>query len=183
MNRRIRPERFLAAALAAAMLAGCAPMRIDSYLERGADVRRYRTYSWGEADVQATGDPRLDNNRFFSERVQRAVEAGLAAKGFEKVTTGSADAVLRYHARVNQRVQRSDSDRQYGRCEDADCGPFVYDAGTLLIDVIDPWTQRVVWRGWAETTFDGVIDNQDWMEQRIDEAVRKILARLPPRTS
>ena len=49
------------------------------------------------------------------------------------------------------------------------------------IDLVDPATSRIVWRGWADETLDGAIDNQRWMEQRIDQAVSKILARLPPR--
>ena len=44
---------------------------------------------------------------------------------------------------------------------------------------VDTRTNRVVWRGWAEGSVDGVIDNQQWLEQRVDEAVRRILARLP----
>jgi hypothetical protein len=57
----------------------------------------------------------------------------------------------------------------------------VYDAGTLLIDLVDARTNRLVWRGWAEGSVDGVIDNQEWMEARIDEAVTRILERLPRR--
>ena len=40
-------------------------MRVDSFTERGVDIRQYRTYEWGPADTFSTGDPRLDNNRFF----------------------------------------------------------------------------------------------------------------------
>jgi hypothetical protein len=36
-----------------------------------------------------------------------------------------------------------------------------------------------VWRGWAEDSFDGVVENQDWMEAEIDEAVARILETLP----
>jgi hypothetical protein len=36
-----------------------------------------------------------------------------------------------------------------------------------------------VWRGWAEDSINGVIDNQEWMEQAIDQAVARILRQLP----
>jgi uncharacterized protein DUF4136 len=55
----------------------------------------------------------------------------------------------------------------------------VYDAGTLFVDLVDTRTNRLVWRGWAEGSVDGVIDNQEWMEQRIDHVVTRILQRLP----
>jgi hypothetical protein len=63
----------------------------------------------------------------------------------------------------------------------SDCIPYVYDAGTLLLDLVDAKSNPLVWRAWAEGSIDGAIDNQDWMEARIDEAVGKIVARLPRR--
>ena len=36
-----------------------------------------------------------------------------------------------------------------------------------------------VWRGWAEGSIEGAIDDQQWMENRIDRAVTQILAKLP----
>jgi hypothetical protein len=55
----------------------------------------------------------------------------------------------------------------------------LYDAGTLVIDFIDTRTRTLAWRGWAESPFDGVIDNQQWMNATIDKTVAKILTRLP----
>jgi hypothetical protein len=34
-------------------------------------------------------------------------------------------------------------------------------------------------RGWAEGSLDGVIEDQRWMEERIDISVERILARFP----
>jgi hypothetical protein len=48
-----------------------------------------------------------------------------------------------------------------------------------VIDLIDARSRRLVWRGWAEGDIDGVVDNQKWMEKRVDEAVAKIIERLP----
>jgi hypothetical protein len=101
------------------------------------------------------------------------------ARGFEKATSGTPDLLLHYHASVTQRIDVNAIDRQYGYCNSDDCQPYVYEAGTLTIDVVDARANRLVWRGWAEGTVDGVIDNQGWLEQRIDDAVARILARLP----
>jgi hypothetical protein len=51
----------------------------------------------------------------------------------------------------------------------------------LTIDVMDRRTGRLAWRGWAECSFEGVIENQAWMEATIDQAVDRILAQLPRR--
>jgi len=154
-----------------------ASMNISSFVERGTDVRQYRTYSWGPADLQATGDPRLDNNEFFQERIRAAIEQQLDGRGFEKTAADASDLLIHYHANVEQLVNANGLDEPYASCED--CEPYVYDAGTIVVDLVDARTHRLVWRGWAEGSIDGVVDDQAWMEKRVDEAVARIMARLP----
>jgi hypothetical protein len=176
----MRPiARLTVAALAALALTACATTNVRSFVERGIDVQQYRTYSWGPPHEQATGDPRLDNNRFFQERIEAAVEHNLNARGFEKTAGRESDLLIRYYASVEQLVNANGADRAFVPCED--CRPFVFDAGTIVIDLIDARTKRMVWRGWQEGSIDGLIDNQAWMEKRVDESVARILERLPRR--
>jgi hypothetical protein len=37
----------------------------------------------------------------------------------------------------------------------------------------------VIWRGWAQDTVERVLDNEDAMARQINEAVTRMLARLP----
>lgn len=181
MNPQQRARRA-AAVMAAALLAGCAAINVGSFVARSADFNRYQTYTWGPADALATGDPRLDNNPFFHERVQADVDTQLAARGFEKTTAtagATPDLLLHYHVSITQEIDVNTIDRKYGYCED--CRPEVYDAGTLTVDLVDARTGRLVWRGWAARSVGGVLDKQEWMERRIDEAVARILERLPRR--
>jgi hypothetical protein len=160
----------------ALVLTGCASTGVNSYVARGVDLREHRAFNWARDDARSTGDPRLDNNRFFQERVQAAVEEQLANRGFEK--TDSPDLIVRYHASMRQAIDNRRADRN----DDCDeCWPEVYDQGTLFIDFVDARTNRLVWRGWAKGSIDGVIDDQTWMEQRIDEAVIRIMRKLPQR--
>jgi hypothetical protein len=161
--------------------AGCSALRVNAYQEPGVDMARYQTFNWASHESFATGDPRLDNNRFFIERVQRAVERELALRGFERAAA-APDVTLHIHARFDQGIRQADLEpasapgTQRGQTE-------VYDAGTLMLDVVDSRTQRVAWRGWAEGAFDGVIDDQDWLDATIDRTVTKILGRFPRRAS
>lgn len=163
-----RLPRFATVAIAALALAGCASMNVSSYVERGIDLGQYRRFDWGPTEGLYTGDPRLDNNRFFDERVRAGVEKGLLGRGFERTSSGTPDLLLHYHANVTQQIDAREIDRQFGYCEDGDCRPYVYEAGTLVIDLVDARTKKVVWRGWAKDTLDGIIDNQAWMEAKID---------------
>jgi hypothetical protein len=44
---------------------------------------------------------------------------------------------------------------------------------------VDTGSNKLVWRGWAESSLDGIIDNQTWLEQKIDQAVTRIMAKMP----
>jgi hypothetical protein len=147
------------------------------------DIARYQTYAWAPKDALSTGDPRLDNNPFFHERVQQAVERELAAKGLEKVTSEKPDLLIHYHASVTQEIDLGRIDKQYTNCDPSDCQPYVYDAGTLLVDFVEADSHALVWRGWADDTLDGAIDNQAWLEEKVDAAVAGILERFPRRQS
>ena len=172
----------MSGSVVAIVLTACAPtMRVNSYADRGTDFNRYRTYGFAPADRVSTGDPRLDNNPFFNERMQADIDKQLPARGFEKAASRTPDLLIHYHASFTQRVDVNGIDREYGYCGTDDCRPFVYDAGTLTVDLVDGRTNRLVWRGWAEGGVDGVIDDQAWLEQKVDDAVTRILAQLPRR--
>jgi hypothetical protein len=173
--------RLAAVATTAVALTGCASMNVSSYVERGIDISQYRTFDWAPTEGLSTGDPRLDNNRFFDERVRFDVEKGLASRGFERTTAGTPDVLIHYHASITQQIEASEIDRQYGAAQNEDRRPYVYEAGTLLIDLVDPRTNTVVWRGWARDSVDGMIDNQASMEAKVDQAVTRILEKLPRR--
>jgi hypothetical protein len=182
MEGIMRPlARVTVAALGVLALTACATTNVRSFVERGIDVQQYRTYSWGPAREQATGDPRLDNNRFFEEQIEAAVEHNLSARGFEKTAAGESDLLIRYYASVEHQVNANGADQPYTSCEE--CQPYVFDAGTIVIDLIDARTRRMVWRGWDESSIDGNVDDQARMEKRVDDAVARILEKLPRRVS
>jgi hypothetical protein len=175
------PAVWVALTLIGFWLPGCAPMRVNSYLEGGANLRQYDTYEWGVPDNQPVGDPRLDNNRFFDEHVRAQVEKELERRGFRKATSGEPGLLVHYHASVSEQIDVRELDRSNGYCAVTDCRPYIFDRGTLFVDLVERGTDRLLWRGWAEGSISGVIDNQAWMESVIDKAVARILTRLPPR--
>jgi hypothetical protein len=180
-HRHTSIPAWLAVALSVVLATACVPMRVRSYAGPDADVGVYRTYQWAGGDLGSTGDPRLDSNRFFIERVQQTADAQMRLRGYEKTATGTPDLVLHLHARVKQRLDASELDRVNGRCERDDRRAYIFDEGTLLIDFVDARTDALVWRGWAERSLDGVVDDQAWMNQVVDKAVVAIFGRLPKR--
>ena len=180
MTRLLPASIFLVPALA---IAACAPatMNVSSHVDRSVDFNAYRTYSWGPADALPTGDPRLDKNPMFKDQFQGAVEKQLALKGLAQVTTGKPDLLIHYHANITERLDVRGIDRPYGYCIGEDCMAEVtnYDAGTLVLDIVDARTNKLIWRGWAQDAIKKMLDNPDEMTRQIDKSVPKMVAQFP----
>ena len=172
--------RLTAVTFAALAFAACATMNVSSHVERSVDFAQYHTWDWGPADALPTGDPRLDNNPFFKDYLEGAFEKQFAARHLERATAGTPDLLIHYHANISQRFEVNGVDRSRGYCYE-DCEPRVsdYEEGTLVVDAVDARTNRVVWRGWAQSNVNGVIDNQDRLAAQINEAVTRMMERFP----
>jgi hypothetical protein len=165
-----------------AILPGCATrMTVSSHVEHALDVSRYRTFEWGPADVLPAGDARLDRP-FFNDRVQGAVEKGLLEKGFALTSAESPDLLIHYHANITTRINVNHVDRAYGYCSQANCDSEIvqYETGTLVLDIIDARTNRLIWRAWAQANVEDMLNDRDRMAKTIDRAVERMLERLKP---
>lgn len=166
--------------IAAAVAAGCTTMSVSSHIERDVVFSDYVTYDWGPPDRYPVGDPRLDNNPFFTDYVMGAIEKALDRKGYERALTGDVDLLIHYHASVSQKVDVYAADAAYGYCYgDCEQRAVEYEQGTLVVDIVDTRTSKVVWRGWAQDVMDGIIDNQQRLENQVDEGVTKMMLLLP----
>jgi hypothetical protein len=125
--------------------AGCAArMTVSSHSERGLDASAYHTFDWGQPDALPVGDPRLDKNPFFKDQLVGAVEKGLARRGIALASTGAPDLLIHYHANISTRIDVNRADSAYGYCLQGACplDTTAYEAGTLVLDVIDARTNR-----------------------------------------
>jgi hypothetical protein len=179
----MRPAiRLTAALLSALTLDACAArMTVSSHVEPGLTLSRYHTFDWGPADALPTGDPRLDQDPFFRDHVQGAVERGLSAKGLRLPATGSPDLLIHYHAHISQRIDVNRIDHVDGYCSQPGCpsDTVQYEAGTLVLDVVDAQTGRLIWRGWAQNSVRDMLEDREVMADTIDQAVARMLGRLP----
>jgi hypothetical protein len=162
-----------------AFTAACATMRVGSYVERNTDFSRYHTYAWGPADALPIGDPRLDNNGIFRDRLQGAVERGLRSHQLLLVpASAKPDLLVHFHGSVRQVLDVTAADRDHGYDVPHDVAILDYEEGTLVLDVIDARTDRLVWRGWAVDSLSGILESQDRMEKKIEQAVASMLAQF-----
>jgi hypothetical protein len=176
-------QRAIAAVVTSLAVASCAPtIVVSSHVEHGLNFSKYRSFNWGPADALPTGDPRLDKDPYFKDRVQGAVEKQLATRGIELTSSGTPELLIHYHANIRERLDIDHIDRVHGYYDAQSAPPATisYDAGTLVLDIIDARTNRLIWRGWAQHSVEDMLHDPDRMARTINEAVTRMLKRLPP---
>lgn len=164
---RTRIYRAICIAVAALSLVGCATLRVSSHTDRGVVWSKYKTFDWGPVDALPAGDPRLDQDPFFRDRVEGAIAKAMAAHGFEiSARSERPDLLIHYHASIAERLD-ADDER--------------YEAGTLVVDIVDASTNVLMWRGWASGSVEGVLGNRERLRRRIDNDVAGMFETLPQR--
>ena len=173
-------------------LTACAAptMEIRSEYDRQAlpDFGRYRTYTWLP---QPGGSDPLPGAPIVGPHITRAVQETLQAKGYRQ-EGGAPDFLIGWHAAIQgkQQITRIDVTPGYSQPGGRVPGgplqtqtmPVVreYDEGTLVLDIVDSRSGKLVWRGWAQAEVRATTDAAQ-REARIKEAVRMILDRFPPK--
>lgn len=178
----LRLLRWPVMAVLGLTVSACATMNVSSHVEQGLDFTPYHTWQWAPADALPESDARL-NNPFFQDNFQGAVEKQFAVRGM--VQTGSdadaPDLLVHYHANISPRLDVSSGDQTIGACYDEQCTVRVLEneVGTVILDVVDAQTNRLIWRGWAQNPVEGVLDHPERFRNRINEAVTRMFARFP----
>lgn len=177
--RRHLPLVLAAIATVVVAVTGCATSgAVGFQIERSADFARYRTYDWGAPDALPLTDPRFASNAVFMDHVFGAVDRELRARGLERVTSGDPDLLVHHHVATTRRYTLEPLTRTNTPCADGDCRPTVttVDEGTLVLDIADARTQRIVWRGWVRDDARAMLRHPD----TIDAALGRLLVLLPP---
>lgn len=152
------------------------------------NLARMSTYKWLSEDVPDFDDPRIQADLLHA-RVTGAVEAQLKTLGYKKTESRKPDFLVAYHAAVKDKTDLSAMEEYYGGRSKilttyeeyraagyGEGSKFTYDEGTLVIDILEPGTRSVIWRGSAQARVNQI--PQDNAEIVIN-AVKDILGHLP----
>jgi hypothetical protein len=183
--RRLTGEEFEMKALALATglalllaVSGCATMNVTIDYDEEADFSKYQTFDWIKQKPKPPRNPRV-NAALLDKRVRSAVEDQLVLKGIRRVTSEKPDFLIAYHIGAQNKVDVTTYGYHYGprgRRWGRHVEVHRYKEGTLILDFVDPAIDQLVWRGSAV----GAARAPAQLEERIIEAVAKILAEFPP---
>ncbi|MBB1364678.1 MULTISPECIES: DUF4136 domain-containing protein [unclassified Shewanella] len=178
---------FIAAAVLA--LSACSTLKSTSDFDPSVSFEQYKTYSWVEKKNEDAGY-HLDG--LMDQRVRAAVETQLSQKGISKADKQNADLLVNYITKVDKKINIDTFNSNFGY------NPYYgprwgfggslhsettvreYDVGTLMVDLVDNKTGKLIWRGTVADT----VREQSTPEERINtinQAIGTVMMNYPPK--
>ena len=175
MQRTIFASVGIALLFASASLA----QQVKTDYDRSANFSQYKTYSWEKVQTQ---------DQLWVDRIKEAVNAALAAKGLTPVESGGDMAIVAIEMTKNQQTLNTFYDGfgggwgwrrggGFGGFGDATTTTDTYKVGTLVVDLFDAHTKKLIWRGSASDTLS---DKSDKNIKNLDKGVQKMFDHFPP---
>ena len=150
--------------------------QVKTDYDRSASFGQYKTYSWQNVN---TRDP------LMVDRIKSAVNAALAPKGWTEVPSGGDAAIVAIETTHDQQTLDTFYDgfgggwrwRGFGGFGDATTTVETYKVGTLIVDIFDTNSKKLIWRGSASDTLS---NNSDKNIKELDKSMEKMFNHFPP---
>lgn len=165
--------------------------KVSVDFDKGTDFSTFKTYTF------AVGTPTPET--LTNQRIESAIEAQLTAKGLTRVQS-NADLTVVFHCAVTQQTQLDTTNLGgwgwgpgwgrgwgWGGRFRGGWGGLGGNAitqveqipvGTLIVDIGDSTNKKYIWRGTATKTLSS---NQGKNEKTIDQEVKKMFEKFPPK--
>ena len=112
-------------------------------------------------------------------RIREAVSRALQVKGLNK-TSSNPDLLLNYHAGKQQQVEVDSYGYGYGLWGGG-VDAYSYDEGTLIVDLVNSATQKLVWRGTVKAVLDDTPPSGQEAQDAMDSLMTQLFAKYPPK--
>ena len=164
----------------AILCANASLAEIKTDYDRNVDFGRYKTYSWTNVRTQ---------NALWVDRIKAAVSSALTAKGWTEVESGGEVSIMaiemtKDHSTLNTYYENFGGGwgwrwgggfgDVFGTSATTD---QTYQVGTLVVDLFDTRSKKVIWRGSASDTLS---DKSDRNIKKLNMDVQKMFDRFPP---
>jgi hypothetical protein len=159
------------------VLGSCAPaIRSGAHSAPNARLQEGLTFVWDQESDRAYGDPRLEGNRFFEDRLHEAIEWELALRGIHPTESGDPDLRVHHHLSLTDREWQEEFAEEggYSRTE-----TFTAEEGSVMVHILDAATGKEVWVGWALADVDAAIESPDAMRFWVYALVGEMFERWP----
>jgi hypothetical protein len=176
-------------------LAGCKSMPVRASYDRSVAFAKLHTFCWSAPPAYLSNDPRLKMD-VLEPLVREDIQQQLVAKGFQMTDCATADFYVSFRAALRDSIIEGQKDPDEGGYSVAvyeyssetggqwftsstDTTVNVQRDGSLIIVILDPKSNRVLWNGTVSAHLRSQV-TQEQRKQRLQNVVRLILDKFPP---
>jgi hypothetical protein len=172
MMKRYSPRLLLLLLAGASIVLA---VKVTTDYNHQIDFSHYKTYSW----LKVEADP------LWTDRIREAIDSQLVRKGWSLVALGGDASLSAFGSSHKQpRIETFYNNfgggwfwRGFGdgiATTTVDYTPI----GTLVVDIFDTPTKKLIWRGVAT---DALSDKPEKNEKKLEKAVSDLFEHFPPR--
>ena len=168
-------KTFLRTLLLTPLAIACLFAAVRTDYSHSTDFSHYKTYSWLKVEA---------GNSLWQDRIQKDVDAQLAAKGWQKVArSGQASVAAVGSSKNEQQLQTFYNSFGGGwfwqGLDNGVSTTTVEDipVGTLMVDIFDSGTKKLIWRGSGEKALSG---DPEKNEKKLEDIVTDMFKHFPP---
>lgn len=163
--------------LSTAFVTGCSSTRYSTDWDQTIDFTRYDSFAWFD-HTDAEHQPQRPDS-ILDGRIRRAIAQALLDTGLEQTSPQSADLLVTYYTSVRQEVRMYTTGYGYGYWGGwgmTTTQPYVWEEGTMILDLVDSASDQLVWRG----TLTKALGSSRPSDDDVRKAVQKVLVDFPP---
>jgi hypothetical protein len=159
----------------ALLILGCGAT-VSSSMAPDTNVSQFKTFSFHQSPSQAAQPKSIAD-----QDIEDALKQSLLAKGYVEATNGNPDFLVAHHVKLQERTEVEGGygyGYGYGWYGMGPMGvnTYTYTQGTLIVDFVDPKTNKAFWRG---TASDLVNHPSSPNPNKIQAAVTKLINQYP----
>jgi hypothetical protein len=170
----IRFKLFPILAVALVLASASFAQRVKTDYDRAANFAQYKTYSWEKIQTP---------DALWVDRIKEAVNAAFIAKGWTQVESGGDVSIVAMEMNKDHQTVNTYYDgfgggwRWGGGFGDATTSVENYKVGTLVIDLFEASSKKLIFRG---SSSDTLSDKSDKNIKNLDKGVQKMFEHFPP---
>jgi hypothetical protein len=175
----MRYPMFASVGLALLLITPVNAQSVKTDYDRGVDFGSYGTYSW--LNLHAHSAP-------WGARIKAAINATLASKGWNQIDSAGDVSIVVLEMTKEHQTLSSYYDQDFyggwgwrwggGFPDPPTGGEEVYEEGTLVVDLFDSRTKKLIWRGTSRNTLSGKLTDDD---KKLKRDVNRLFTHFPPK--
>lgn len=194
-TRYLMNKKGYLVALFSLALTACSSVSVSTDYDQDADFSELKGFNWLPESAVVEKESAYLNNRIMDVRITKAIDKQLVAQGFKFAST--ADFYINYSITSEKKTDIRSYDNYSGYGPSWGWGVGYghrgmslsastetrideYQQGSLIIDVIDPKSLELIWRGVGSKRLPESTDAAE-MDKLVANIVQSILEKFPPK--